>query len=319
VEELRFDRQVAIVTGAGGQPSLGRSYSQLLAARGARVVVNDLGVGPDGRGIQRANAEAVAQEILDAGGEAIADTNSVAEEDTAKAVVQAALDAWGRVDILINNAGIFAMSPFEEMSRKDVQGQIDAHLMGTIWMSRAAWPHMKAAGYGRIVNITSAAVFGFALMGIYGAAKAGCLGLTRCLAPEGAPYGIKVNALGPSAHTAAATLFAADPEHTVPGNRATVDAPDLAERRTPDLVAPVAAFLAHEGCPFSGKYIDSNSGKVMEVFLGLTKGYENSQLTLEDVAQNIDQALDRDEFDPVADGYMTAEEIGPRFKPYTPA
>src|SRR5271165_1115655 len=111
--EMRFDGRVAIVTGAGGNPGLGRAHARLLAERGAKVVVNDFGVGPDGRGIVRANAETVAEEIRDEGGEAIADTHSVAERDSARAVVQTALDAWGKVDILVNNAGVQLMAAFE--------------------------------------------------------------------------------------------------------------------------------------------------------------------------------------------------------------
>jgi NAD(P)-dependent dehydrogenase (short-subunit alcohol dehydrogenase family) len=306
VDELRFDGRVAIVTGAGGQPNLGQAYASLLAERGARVVVNDLGVGPDGRGIQRADAEAVAQEIRDAGGEAIADTNSVATEDGAKAVVQTALDTWGRVDVVVNNAGIFQSSPFEEMSAGDITGMVDAHLLGSIWMSRAAWPHMKEAGYGRIVNIVSGALFGYARMAVYGAVKGGCLALTRCLASEGIPYGIKVNALGPGADTVAASYFSIDPD----GPRDPY--------RTVGLVAPATVYLAHESIPFSGKYLEARCGMVAEVFLGHTKGILNTELTLEDVAENIDQILDRDGFDALPEGFKTNEEIDPRFRPYVP-
>src|SRR5919204_5064029 len=121
MSELRFDGRVAIVTGAGGDPGLGRSYARLLAARGAKVVVNDLGVGPDGRGNVAAHADVVAQEIRDAGGEAIADTSSVAEESSARAIVQTALDAWGRLDVLVNNAGVFHLALFDELAPRDVE------------------------------------------------------------------------------------------------------------------------------------------------------------------------------------------------------
>lgn len=206
--ELRFDGRVAIVTGAGGQePSLGRSHAKLLAQRGAKVVVNDLGVGPDGRNILRANAEQVADEICTAGGEAVADLHSVADEDGARRVVQTALDVWGRVDILVNNAGVCFMAHFDEISDADIRNVIDVHLMGTVWMCRAAWPHMRDAGYGRIVNTTSGAMFGLENLSIYGAAKGGIFGLTRGLAVEGAPLGIKVNALGPAANTTAVRHF----------------------------------------------------------------------------------------------------------------
>ena len=155
MSEMRFDGRVAIVTGAGGRPSLGRSYVHLFAERGAKVVVNDLGVGPDRHGREPAHAE-----IVDAGGEAIADTHSVAEEDSAKAVVQTALDAWGKVDILINNAGVAILAKFDEISSKDIRNVINVHLFGNVWMCRAVWNHMREREYGRIVNITSGALNG---------------------------------------------------------------------------------------------------------------------------------------------------------------
>ena len=208
MSELRFDGRVAIVTGAGGEnPSLGRSHASLLAERGAKVVVNDLGVGPDGRGIMRANAEQVAEEVRAAGGEAVADQHSVAEEEGARGAVATALDTWGRLDILVNNAGVCFMAHFDEISSADIRKIIDVHLMGTVWMCRAAWPHMREAGYGRIVNTTSGAMFGIEHLSIYGAAKSGIFGLTRGLAVEGAALGIKVNALGPAANTTAIRHF----------------------------------------------------------------------------------------------------------------
>jgi NAD(P)-dependent dehydrogenase (short-subunit alcohol dehydrogenase family) len=307
MDELRFDGRVAIVTGAGGPASLGQLYARILAERGARVVVNDLGVGPDGRGIQAADPELVAQSIRDAGGEAIADVHSVAEADSARAVVQTALAEWGRVDILINNAGVFQAVAFETMSDADVNRIVGAHTLGAIWMCRAAWPHMKKGEYGRIVNILSGAMFGFARMAVYGAAKAAGLGLTRCLAAEGGPYGIRVNALGPRAFTSADTYFSADPS-APPG------------LRTIDRVAPATLFLSHESCPFTGKYIEANCGMVKEVFLGQTKGYENTEsLTMEDVAENLDQIFDRDDFEVLPEIFKTNEETDPRFRPYVPA
>ncbi len=204
MRELRFDGRVAIVTGAGSNPGLGRAYSLLLARRGARVLVNDLGVGCDGRGTIRSDAQAVADEIIAAGGEAAADQNSVADEAGARAIVHAALERRGRVDIIVNNAGVCHVSSFEEITPADVRGTIDTHLMGTLWMCRAAWPVMREAGYGRIVNTTSGAMFGEDHLSVYGAAKAGIFGLTRGLALEGVPLGIQVNAIGPGAATRAA-------------------------------------------------------------------------------------------------------------------
>jgi NAD(P)-dependent dehydrogenase (short-subunit alcohol dehydrogenase family) len=298
---LRFDGRVAIVTGAGGRPSLGRSYAQLLASRGARVVVNDFGVGPDGHGLQRAHADLVAREIADAGGEAVADTNSVAGEDSARAIVQTALDAWGRVDILVNNAGVIGIGPFDEMPAEDVQRMVDVHLLGTVWMCRAVWPHMQKAGYGRIVNITSNSSLGMATFAVYSAVKGGVLSLARALAGEGASAGIVVNALSPGATTNASTYFAGE-------------AADTGDDRRPELVAAAAAFLAHEDCPFSGKYIDARSGAVTEIFQRQTHGYRNPELTPEDVAANLGSILDRERHTDVPDVLLRLEDVIGRFK-----
>ena len=243
MSEMRFDGEVAIVTGAGGRPSLGRAFAHLLAARGARVVVNDLGVGPDGHDRRRAHADLVAAEIAEAGGEAVADAHSVADEGGASAIVQTALDRWGRVDILVNNAGVVVLADFDEVASEDIRNIIGVHLLGSIWMARAVWPHMRERGHGRIVNITSASLLGMRYVVPYGAAKGGILSLTRGLAVEGAPHGIKVNALGPAAATAALALL------SKPG------AMDLAPRA--ELVAPAVALLAHRECPISGRYLES--------------------------------------------------------------
>jgi NAD(P)-dependent dehydrogenase (short-subunit alcohol dehydrogenase family) len=277
VDQLRFEGRVAIVTGAGGNPGLGRAHAQLLAERGAKVVVNDLGVGPDGRGLLRANAEATAEEIRALGGEALADTNSVAGRDSAGAVVQTALDAWGRVDILVNNAGIQLLAAFDEISDDDIRKVVDVHLMGNIWMSRAVWPHMIEAGYGRIVNITSAALFGFDKSVIYGAAKAGIFGLMRGLALEGDRYGIRVNAVAPGAVTVATTHLCEDSEWVRAG---------LADK-PPELVSPAIAFLAHERCELSGVFLQVGGGRVSAHVFAETRGYSNPELTIENVRDNL--------------------------------
>jgi NAD(P)-dependent dehydrogenase (short-subunit alcohol dehydrogenase family) len=281
-DSLRFDGHVAIVTGAGGQRSLGRAYARLLAERGAKVVVNDLGVGPNGRGGEQARAEIVAQEITDTGGEAVADRHSVAERDLAHAVIQTALDAWGRVDIVVNNAGVSFPSRFDETTDADLQLVIGTHLMGTVWMCRAAWPHMKAQGYGRIVNIASGGMHGLLNVAFYGAAKAGVHGLTRALAVDGLEHGIQVNCILPRAYTAAVEISMEDTEY----------------RRSlmgggPEQVAPTVAYLAHESCSLTGKAINSGRGKISECFASNTAGYDDDQPTPESIRDHLDQILDR--------------------------
>src|SRR6476646_4111144 len=204
-EELRFDGKVAIVTGAGR--GLGREYALMLGARGARVVVNDFGVAisdTDGRGAAPAEnpALAVVAEIRAAGGEAVANTDDVTSEAGGEAIVQCALDEFGRVDALVNNAGVVRQAPFDdygpELTRPVFASQLDGHFN----VSRPAWRAMKRQGYGRILNLSSGAgLWGVAGMAGYSTAKMGIVGLTRALAQEGAPFGIAVNSMAPNAKT----------------------------------------------------------------------------------------------------------------------
>jgi len=282
--QLRFDGQVAIVTGAGSNPGLGRAHAMLLASRGAKVVVNDLGVGSDGTGRVRSNAEAVVEEIRAAGGEAVADLHSVAGEDSAKAIVQTALDTWGRLDVLVNNAGIGVVAGFDEISSNDIGRLINVHLMGHIWMSRAAWPHMLKARYGRIVNTTSGAMFGMDGLTVYAAAKFGIYGLTRGLANEGARHNIKCNALSPGAATVSGPRFfrMADPKM-----QEAYDAKFKAE-----LVSPAVAYLAHQSCDVTGTLFDAGGGHVSARLICATPGIENPELTIEDVSASIAEMFD---------------------------
>jgi NAD(P)-dependent dehydrogenase (short-subunit alcohol dehydrogenase family) len=290
-EPLRFDGRVAIVTGAGGQkPGLGESYARYLASRGARVVVNDLGIGPVGGDAIPASAQRVVDEINASGGEAIGDTHSVADPDSARAVVQAALDAWGRIDILVNNAGIVFFATFEEISETDVRRIVDSHLYGNIWMAKAAWPHMKKAGYGRIVSISSDAIYGFPYLTMYSAAKAGIVGLTHGLALEGARCGIKANALMPRAATRKHPyMMGLDKPAEVPVQLGTVDQ-----------VAPAVAYLCHERCDVSGKLFFAGGGTVREFRSYQTPGYTDASLTIEDVDHNLARILDQTGAVPVA-------------------
>jgi NAD(P)-dependent dehydrogenase (short-subunit alcohol dehydrogenase family) len=308
VTELGFDGRVAIVTGAGG--GLGKYHALLLASRGARLVINDIGASIAGEGADAGPAQAVAREICDAGGEAVADTSSVATRDGGSALVQTALDTYGRVDVLVNNAGILRDAPFDDMTSELLDPVIDVHLRGTFFVTRPAWLQMRQQGYGRIVNTTSAAgLLGTALKSNYGAAKAGILGLTKVLAAEGAPYGIKVNAIAPFALTRMLTNSMADAAGAADFDPVVMEMVEGFMRKLdPGLVSPVVAFLAHEQCPVSGEIYTVGGGHVSRFFVGRTLGYFNPELSVENVRDNIDQIRDLADYTVPADpGEETAQ------------
>jgi NAD(P)-dependent dehydrogenase (short-subunit alcohol dehydrogenase family) len=309
VDQLRFDGRTAIVTGAGGNPSLGRAHALLLAERGANVVVNDIGRDPETPGYSgTASAQQVADEIIALGGKAIADTNSVASPEGADAIVRTALDAFGGIDILVNNAGISIAAPFDQITDRDFRRHIDINLMGPVWLCRAAWGQMRAQGYGRIVNITSGAMTGFAWLTAYGASKGGLFSFTRALAAEGEPLGIKVNAVNPGAFTR--MVAAQQEESSQMLNYARDNLP-------PELVSPVVAFLAHERCPITGECIEAVGGEVRRVQVTQTAGFADRALTLEKVAERWDELF--------ADGtgsvipYAAMDTTQWDIKPYQPA
>jgi NAD(P)-dependent dehydrogenase (short-subunit alcohol dehydrogenase family) len=197
---IRFDDQVAIVTGAGG--GLGRSHALQLAARGARVVVNDLGVSRDGAGSEVSAAQRVVDEIRAAGGEAIASPASVTDPESVAQMVEAAMRQWGRIDILVNNAGFLRDKSFSKMSLDDFRAIVDVHLMGAVYCTKAVWDIMKQQQYGRIVMTTSSSgLFGNFGQANYGAAKMALVGLMQTLAIEGEKYNVRVNCLAPTAAT----------------------------------------------------------------------------------------------------------------------
>lgn len=241
---LRYDGRVAIVTGAGG--GLGRQYALDLAARGAKVVVNDLGVGKADNAADAGPAQRVVEEIRAAGGEAIADTHSVADPDDARAIVQSAIDQWGRVDILINNAGILRDKSFAKAEIDALDLVIKVHLNGSLYMTHAAWPHMVDAGYGRIVMTTSiVGLVGNFGQATYAAAKMGVIGLMNTLAIEGARKGVTVNAISP----VAATRLTEGLNH-----------PDAVRFLGSELIAPPVLWLCHEDCGDTGMVIEAMAG-----------------------------------------------------------
>jgi len=251
---IRLDGRVAMVTGAG--QGLGRAHALALAERGARVVVNDLG-GPDGIA---PNAEAVADEILNAGGEAIASGANVAELEQVEAMVQRAMNEWGRVDILVNNAGILRDKSFLKMSMEDFRLVIDVHLIGSANCTKAVWEIMREQAYGRIVMTSSSTgLYGNFGQANYGAAKMAVVGLMNTLHLEGAKYNIRVNCLAPTAGTAMTDGLL----------------PDAVFRLlTPESVSPGVVFLASEDAP-SRKVLCAGGGS-----FAVFKGFETAGVNL---------------------------------------
>lgn len=276
--ELRYDGKVAIITGAGG--GLGRSHALLLASRGAKVVVNDLGGSVDGSGSGSATpAEKVVAEIKAAGGEAVVDSHNVAQKESAAQIIKTALDNFGRVDIVINNAGILRDKSFRNMTPELFDPVMAVHLMGTVWVTQAAWELMREQQYGRIINTSSAAgIFGNFGQTNYGAAKMGIVGFTNVIALEGAKYNIKANVLAPGAKTRMTT--------DLMGPMA--DQFDM----DPSQVSPIVAYLAHEECPVSGEIYSAAAGRVGRIFIGATKGIFDKKLTLEKIRDNFDKIRD---------------------------
>ena len=274
--DIRFDGKVAIVIGAGG--GLGRQHALELARRGAKVVINDLGGSVDGTGGNSAAAEAVVKEIKDAGGEAIANGASVSDDAGVAHLVKQTMDQWGRIDVLIANAGILRDKSFGKMELKDFEAVVNVHLMGTVKPCKAVWEIMKAQNYGRIVVTTSSTgLYGNFGQTNYGAAKLSLVGFMNSLKLEGAKDNIKVNALCPVAATRMT-------EALMP--------PAVLEMLKPEFVSPAMAYLASEEAP-TGMIITAAAGvfaaaQIMETD-GINLGHGASA---DDIAKHFSQIAD---------------------------
>ncbi len=273
--DIGFDGKVAIITGAGG--GLGRSHALELARRGARIVVNDLGGSISGEGGSGGPAHDVVAEIEALGGEAVANGDSVATPEGGEAIVQAALDAFGTVDIVINNAGILRDKSFHNMTPELLNTVIDVHLKGAFYVTQPAWKIMREKGYGRIINTASnAGILGNFGQTNYGAAKMGLVGFTHVLHQEGAKHNIKANAIAPVALTRMTEELLGP----------------LGEALKPELVTPVVVYLASQECDVSGEIYSIAGGQVSRFFVGRTPGYFNADLTVEDVRDHLAQIRD---------------------------
>jgi NAD(P)-dependent dehydrogenase (short-subunit alcohol dehydrogenase family) len=300
--ELRFDGRAVIVTGAGR--GVGRSHALLFAARGARVVVADLGGNLDGSGGSNGPADEVVKEIEAAGGEAVACYASVADEAGAAAIVEAAMDSFGRVDVVVNNAGIAApLDWIENLTAADYRRMVEVHHLGTVYVTKAAWPHMMAAGYGRVVNTTSEGATGVVPKNSnYGSAKGAVLGFTRSVAIDGARHGIRVNAVVPRANTRMATPDILSHVYDAPED-AFGSMPQFAAER----VSPAAVYLAHESCQLNGELLVAGGGQVLRLALIESQGISSDDLTPELIAENIDKVLDTTDAQVMIVGVLTAD------------
>jgi NAD(P)-dependent dehydrogenase (short-subunit alcohol dehydrogenase family) len=272
--ELRFNGRVAIVTGAG--QGLGRQHALELAARGAKVVVNDLGGALDGSGASAGPADAVVEEIKKNGGEAVANNDDVATAEGAQAIVRTALDTFGKIDIVVNNAGILRDKSFKNMAPEEFDQVIAVHLRGSFLVTHAAWPHLREQAYGRVVMTSSpAGLFGNFGQANYSSAKMGLVGLTKTLAAEGAKYNIKVNAIAPIAWTRMT-------EEMFP--------PEYKDKLSVELVTPVVAWLVHESNEGTGETYSVGGGRVARVFVAEGPGHTSQDgLSAEDVRDNWQQ------------------------------
>ncbi|WP_068280998.1 SDR family NAD(P)-dependent oxidoreductase [Aldersonia kunmingensis] len=273
--DLRFDDRVAVITGAGR--GLGRAYALLLAAKGAKVIVNDTGSAISGTDGDIDVADSVVAEIRAAGGDAIACSESVATADGGQAIVNAALDSYGRIDILIHNAGNNRYASLTEMTYEDFDAVLDVHLRGAFNVVRQAFPHMCDAGYGRVVLTSSiGGIYGNKRVANYAVSKAGMIGLSNVVALEGAEHGVKSNVIVPAALTRLAEGL--DTSAYPP--------------MEPELTAPAVGWLAHENCSITGEMLVAIAGRVARAYIAETPGVYQPAWTIEDVGERIDAIRD---------------------------
>ena len=271
--DVSFENRVVIVTGAGN--GLGKAYALELGKRGAKVVVNDLGGAVDGSGSGNSPADDVVNEIIENGGEAVANYDSVATKDGGESIVQTAVDSFGTVDAVINNAGILRDKSFANITEEEFSLIIEVHLKGTYFVTQPAFKIMKENNYGRIVNVASpSGLFGNFGQTNYGAAKMGIVGLTNVLAIEGAKYNIKVNVIAPTAYTRMTEALL--PE-------------DVGKLFSAEIVTPMVKYLASEACEPTHEIFGVAAGRFARIGIITHEGYVNTEATAEDIASNIEE------------------------------
>jgi NAD(P)-dependent dehydrogenase (short-subunit alcohol dehydrogenase family) len=293
MSEIRYDGRVAVITGAGG--GLGKTYALMLASRGASVVVNDLGGSADGTGGGHSMADQTVKEIIGKGGKAVANYDSVSTPEGGEAIVRAAVDNFGKVDIVINNAGILRDKSFAKLEPKDLEAVIDVHLKGAFYVSQPAFRVMKEHNYGRFLFTASGAgIFGNFGQTNYGAAKMGLVGLSNVLAVEGAKSNIKSNAIAPVAKTRLTETLLGP----------------MADALDPNFVTPLVAYLVSEQCQLTHEIFDVGGGRYARIFIGLGQGWtapKGGAPSPEEIAANLDAIRS-------TDGYTIPDSIAGEMK-----
>jgi NAD(P)-dependent dehydrogenase (short-subunit alcohol dehydrogenase family) len=270
--DLRYDNRVAVITGAGG--GLGRSYAHYLAARGAKIVVNDLGGSTDGKGDSSKAADTVVAEIKALGGQAVANYDSVSSAKGGENIIKTAVDAFGKVDIVINNAGILRDGSLMKMAPENFDLLIDVHLKGAFYVTQPAFKIMKEQGYGRVVYTASGAgLFGNFGQANYAAAKMGLVGLSSVTAIEGAKYNIKSNVITPIARTRLT--------EEVMGPTGDMFAPEF--------IAPMVAYLVSEECQLTHEIFNVGAGRYSRIFVGSALGWNSNKASTPSVENIRDQ------------------------------
>lgn len=290
--QIRFDNQVVVITGAGG--SLGRAYALEVARRGGAVIANDLGCDYHGSGCSTAAVDKVVHEIRAAGGVAVANYDSVATEAGGEALFRAAIDKFGRIDALINNAGNMRVAPFEDITSEDVDSLLAVHVAGAFNATRPVYRHMKARGYGRILFTTSGAAFGNPGQAGYGAAKGGIIGLMNALAAEGAPHGVLSNGILPASATRMIEALLPSQLTDVGANTTSFQG-----ELQPENVAPLAMYLISKQCQSNHCMYSAVGNRYARVFLGLTHGWLADRGTVpsaEEIASRFDEICETKSF-----------------------
>jgi NAD(P)-dependent dehydrogenase (short-subunit alcohol dehydrogenase family) len=299
--DVRFDGRVAIVTGAGR--GLGLSHARALAARGAKVVVNDFGSHGTGVGSSPERAHEGVAAIVADGGEAVAHFGDVSDPDDANALVAKAIDSFGRIDIVVNNAGFARFVTLATITSAQFNHFLQVHLLGSLLVTQAAWPQMVDQGYGRVVLTSSSGMFGVPNNACYDAAKGGVYGLMKSLSVEGRSNGILVNGILPSANTP----LRSEMVEGTPADSSLAELPDYMQtlmrlNESPDLVAPIVCWLSHESCQTTGEAFHAGAGWVSKLLMSQGRGFADAGLTPEKVRDNWDAVCHAEPYTPITDG-----------------